>query len=94
MLLLSEGSEFTPHALILFRLRHCFSAVDLLLIKLLCSMPYAYMVYGVYQWWGKIYLILNILNKYRIIIIICLMGYLFIYIIPKQHEIVFKYIPI
>ena len=45
------------------------------------------------QWWGKIYLILNILNKYRIIII-CRMGYLFIYIIPKWHEIVFKYTPI
>ena len=35
------------------------------------------------QWWGKIYLILNILNKYRTTIIICRMGYLFIYIIPK-----------
>ena len=54
--------------------------------QILCS-------HTVAQWWGKIYLILNILNKYRIIII-CRMGYLFIYIIPKWHEIVFKYIPI
>ena len=46
------------------------------------------------QCWGIIYLILNILNKYRIIIIIRRLQYLFIHIIRKIAGNILQYIPI